>query len=184
MAHDGLAEIVEGAVELAGELLTDGVFDGQPRKRRRNRTWWVLGGIAVLALVLFLIFAAPAKARVLTVQQARQWDFPVLRFTCPLGGDSFRQPVAFPHFPLETFPDGSHMGDEWVDTQIPECPENGLLLLPDIAASEAQEGNREEGAPLLVYHTYTADELARLPALLASPEWQALAGQTRSLRAF
>lgn len=145
-----------------------------------RRPWrLLLGALAILGAV-----SAPTAARVLTAEQAQRMDIPVLTFTCPLGGATFRQPVGFPHFPLETFPDGSHMGDEWVDTQIPECPGNGLLLLPDIAASEARNAKREEDAPLLIYHTYTATELARLPALLASPEWQALAGQTRSLRAF
>lgn len=138
----------------------------------------------VLAALGAAMAASPAQARVFPAEQARQADIALHSFTCPLGGERWSQPTGFPHLELVTFPDGSHLGDEWVDTQIPECPENGLLLLPDQAASEAQERSRDEDAPLLVYHTYTADELARLPTLLASTQWQALAGQTRSLKAY
>lgn len=143
--------------------------------------------LAALAL-LALTPGGPAEAGEIDPAQAAhaQMGEPAQPFTCPLGGEQFQQVLAFPHYPLVTFPDGSHIGDQWIDTQIPECPGNGLLLLPAVAATEARDesGERGEGDPLLLYHTYTAEELAQLPALLADPEWQALRGQTRSLRAW
>lgn len=141
--------------------------------------------LAALAM-LSLTPGGPAMASELDPAQAMQMGEPAQAFTCPLGGEQFQQVLAFPHYPLETFPDGSHIGDQWIDTQIPECPGNGLLFLPDFAATEARDesGRRGEGEPLLVYHTYTAEELAQLPTLLADPEWQVLRGQTRSLRAW
>ena len=140
---------------------------------------------AALALVL-LTPGGQASAGVLDPAQAEQMELESSSFTCPLGGERFLQVVGFPHFPLETFPDGSHLGDQWVDMQIPECPDNGLLILPDLAATEVrdQTGQRGEQENLLVYYNYTPEELALLPGLMASPEWQGLLGQTRSLRAW
>lgn len=121
--------------------------------------------------------AAPVTGKTFDNQQARQWEFELREFTCPLGGKRFTQAVTHPHMPLARFPDGSHMGDEWVDQQIPECPDSKLLILPDFLASDA-------GTGLLAYHDYTAGELARLPALLGTEEWQAMLGETRTLRAY
>lgn len=130
-----------------------------------------------IAALLFATLPGSLAAKTFDNNQARQWEFELREFTCPIGGERFRQAVTHPHMALASFPDGSHMGDEWVDQQIPECPDNRLPILPDYAASE-------KGSGLLAYHEYTAEELAALPALLASAEWQALLGQTRTLRAY
>ena len=58
-------------------------------------------------------------------------------FVCPIGGATFEQDIAYPHLALVQFPDASHMGDEFVDAQIPECPGNGLLILPEFSAEPA-----------------------------------------------
>lgn len=131
----------------------------------------------VAAFGLAATLPGPAMADVLTEEQARRAELELRTFTCPLDGKAFRQTVQFPHFPLVTLPDGSHLGDQWVEMELPECPGNGLLILPDYGAGEAEDGG-------LTYYTYTEQDLARLPALLASPQWQALAGQTRQLRAY
>ena len=56
-----------------------------------------------------------------------------------------------------------------------------MPILPDYAAS--MEGE-DAGSGRLVYHTYTAEELARIPGLIASEEWTALLSQTRHQRAY
>ena len=97
-------------------------------------------------------------------------------FTCPLGGERFTQDVGYSTFPLVTFPDGSYPGDEGVDAEIPACPDNGLLILPDFEASaEAQR---------MVYSDYSADELTRLPALIADPAYRAAARDGRHIQAY
>ncbi|MEZ5692807.1 MAG: hypothetical protein R3D99_02960 [Altererythrobacter sp.] len=135
----------------------------------------------VCTLALMGAVAAPASAKALNPEQAKQWEFKPESFTCPLTGKRFKQVVTHPHFPLESYPDGSHPGDEWIDTQIPECPQDRVPILPDYAAS--MEGE-DAGSGRLVYHTYTAEELARIPGLIASEEWTALLSQTRHQRAY
>lgn len=90
-------------------------------------------------------------------------------FTCPLGGTQFTHNVAYSAFPLITLPDGSWLGDTQIGVQIPVCPDNGLVLLPDLAASAA------EGSQRILYYDYTPEEVAALPALIAEPEYRALA---------
>lgn len=90
-------------------------------------------------------------------------------FTCPLGGARFTHNVAYSAFPLITLPDGSWLGDTQIGVQIPVCPDNGLVLLPDLAASAA------EGSRRILYHSYTPEEIAALPALITDPEYRALA---------
>ncbi|WP_285712066.1 hypothetical protein [Erythrobacter oryzae] len=118
-----------------------------------------------------------AGAKTLSDRQIAQLELETVRFTCPLGGETFRQAVTHPHFPLDGFPDGSHLGDEWIDQVIPECPGNSLLILPDYAATP-------DGAVPPAYYSYRPADLERLPGLLASADWQALKGQTRTLRAY
>ncbi len=131
-----------------------------------------------LVLGVALIFPpSSAIAKTLSDAQIAQWEFEKLRFVCPLGGEKFKQAVTHPHLVLESFPDGSHPGDEWIDQVIPECPGNGLLILPDYAATP-------EGRVPPQYYTYSAADLQRLPGLLAGADWQALKGQTRSLRGY
>lgn len=99
-------------------------------------------------------------------------------FTCPLGGEVFRQDVGYPTYPLASFPDGSWLGDIAIGAQIPQCPGNGLVILPDFPAMEA------EGEQGMVYRDYTAAELARLPALIADPAYAALAADGRYAQAY
>lgn len=120
---------------------------------------------------------APTTAKTLSAAQVAQWEFEERLFTCPLGGETFKQAVSHPHLVLESFPDGSHPGDEWIDQLIPECPENGLLILPDYTATP-------EGQSPPEYLAYSATDLSRLPGLLTSADWLALEGQTRTLRGY
>lgn len=98
-------------------------------------------------------------------------------FACPISGTKFEQRVDHPHCPLVQFPDASHMGDEFIDTQIPECPDNKLLILPDFSV-EPPAGQT------LVYHEYGPSELQQLPGLLTSAEWAALLRASRHQRAY
>lgn len=133
--------------------------------------------VVVLAALGLGMSAQFAAAKAISVEEAKAWDLKPETFTCPIGGESFEQVVRHPHLVIAGLPDGSHLGDEWIDSQIPECPDNGALILPDFGATE-------EGSADLVYYQYSEPELARLPALLASEEWQALQQQTRTLRAY
>ena len=99
---------------------------------------------------------------------AKPAEFAVTAFTCPLGGKAFRQEVGYSAFPLYTLPDGSWLGDFQINVQIPVCPDNGLVLIPDFEAKDSSAQDR------LTYTAYSADELARLPALIADPAYAAL----------
>lgn len=90
------------------------------------------------------------------------------RFTCPVGGAAFAQDVGYAAFPLLTLPDGSWLGDTQIGVQVPVCPDNGLVLLPDLTRSAAEDGQT------ILYYDYTPDEIAALPALIADPEYRAL----------
>lgn len=104
--------------------------------------------------------------------------FDVRHFTCPLGGKPFDQDVGYFAFPLVTLPDGSWLGDNMIDAQIPVCPDNGLVLLPDYVASTAQ------GQFRIAFHVYTPAELARLPALIADPAYAAHKAEGRHAAAW
>jgi hypothetical protein len=131
---------------------------------------------SILALALACLGAASASARTLDNAQVKQLDLKLESFACPIGGKTFRQAVTYPSFPLITWPDGSQMGDEWIEMQLPECPDNHLLILPDYAKTSETER--------MTYRAYTRDELARLPALMADPEFAALSAATRQLRGY
>jgi hypothetical protein len=133
--------------------------------------------ISILALSLGCLGAASASARTFDDAQARQLGLKLESFTCPIGGKTFRQAVTYSEFPLFTWPDGSHMGDEWIEMQLPECPDNHLLILPDYAVEPSDSGRP-------TYRVYTREELSRLPALMADPEFAALAGATRQVRGY
>lgn len=130
------------------------------------------------AVAFGLAIAIPASAKVLDAERAKQWEFEAESFICPLTGTRFEQVVTHPHYPIESFPDGSHLGDEWIDTQIPECPDNGVPILPDYSAPA------DDGSGRLAYSSYSAEEIARLPALIASDDWAALLDDTRHLRSY
>jgi hypothetical protein len=132
------------------------------------RSWTAKLVVAMASLVAIASArAAPSDAPAAGPQQ----------FACPIGGAKFEQQVAHPHFPLVQFPDASHLGDEFIDAQLPECPDNGLLILPEFG-TEPADGSA------IAYHRYTDEELARLPALLADPSWKAIAGHSRHQRAY
>lgn len=133
--------------------------------------------IIAAAFALGLVGIVPASAKIMTAEQAKRFELKPEIFICPLTGKRFEQIVTHPHYPIESFPDGSHLGDEWIDMQIPECPDDRLLILPDYAASDQSSGK-------LAYHAYSANELAQLPGLIATAEWRELMGQTRHLRAY
>src|SRR5688500_7609394 len=119
---------------------------------------------------LLLLAAAPAPA-------AEPEGIDRREFTCPVGGKAFTQDVGYPTYPLVTFPDGSYPGDDLIDVQIPLCPDNGLVILPDYVAMQ------EPGTSAMIYSAYSAAELARLPALIADPAYRALAPDGRHVQA-
>jgi hypothetical protein len=101
-------------------------------------------------------------------------------FTCPLTGKAFKQDVGYNTFPLVTFPDGSYPGDEKVDAQLPVCPADGLILLPDFSPILSEE---QAMGDALIYPRYTRAELAKLPALIADPAYAALKADGRYAQA-
>ncbi len=98
-------------------------------------------------------------------------------FTCPVGGEHFTQEVGYSTFPLVTFPDGSYPGDEGTDAEIPVCPGNGLVLIPDFDAMN------QPGSDRVRYSDYSSAELAQLPALIADPAYSALKPDGRHIQA-
>lgn len=96
-------------------------------------------------------------------------------FTCPVGGETFRQDVEMMFYPLEGLPNGSSFGGQLSDRMVPVCPGNGLALAP------AYDGN--EGDPE-AFTDYTPEEIAKLPALIASAEYTAIAGEAAYLRLY
>ena len=110
-------------------------------------------------------FALPLLAASAAASPPQTFD--VRTFICPVGGKSFKQDVGYSAFPLITLPDGSWMGDHEIGAQVPVCPDNGLVLLPDLAASAKMSGR-------LAYSGYTPVERDRLPALIADAEYRAL----------
>lgn len=124
--------------------------------------------IRLAYLLLLSLIAAPLAA-----QTGESFD--KRAFTCPLGGEVFTQDVGYSAFPLITLPDGSWLGDTEIGAQIPICPGNGLVLLPDLAKSD---GNR------MAYGEYRVTDLARLPALIADPAYLALKPEGRYAQAY
>lgn len=127
-----------------------------------------LAGLLLLAVML-APFAVARDAE----------SFDPRSFTCPVGGKKFTQDVGYSSFPLITLPDGSWLGDTEIGAQIPLCPDNGLVLLPDLGKSAA-----EGGSDRILYSEYSAAEVDRLPALIADPDYRALAAQGRYAQAY
>ncbi|RNF83285.1 hypothetical protein [Montanilutibacter psychrotolerans] len=101
--------------------------------------------------------------------------FDVRQFVCPLSGETFSQDVGYAAMPLVQFADGSWLGDHLVDAQIPECPRDGLVLIPDYAnADQAQS---------LPYLEYSLDQLMQLHDLLGSDAYRKLRHSSRHERA-
>jgi hypothetical protein len=122
-----------------------------------------------------LAFSALVAGTALAAGAAAPAGLDVRDFTCPLGGAKFTQDVGYPALVLVQFPDGSWLGDHLIDAQIPECPGNGLVLLPDFDGPDESSD--------LTYRTYTAEQLARLPTLVADAEYAALRAKGRYERA-
>lgn len=129
----------------------------------------------VLRLILLFLLSA-TLAPVAAAQGDENLD--KRSFTCPLGGKTFTQEVGYSAFPLITLPDGSWLGDPMMDVQIPICPDNGLVILPDYAAMEASDEQR------MTYGDYSVAERARLPGLIADPAYLALKSDNRHAQAY
>jgi hypothetical protein len=104
--------------------------------------------------------------------------YDVREFTCPVGGKAFKQDVGYFVLSLVTFPDGSYPGDDRIDAQIPVCPDNGLVILPDY---EKMNATKSSG---MLYSDYSAAERAQLPALIADPAYAALKGDGRNIQGY
>lgn len=96
-------------------------------------------------------------------------------FTCPVGGEIFRQYVENMGYPLAGPPNGSTLGGNLSDIIVPECPSNGLVMVPKY--------DGEEGEPAAMAE-YSPEEIAKLPGLIASPEYKAMLGEARFLRLY
>lgn len=131
----------------------------------------------LFSMLLAAMFTAPAEAR--KDPDGKEVDFDKREFTCPLGGKKFMQDVGYFSFPLITMPDGSWLGDIEIGVQIPVCPDNGLVLIPDLEKSlSGEESDR------ILYADYSAAERAQLPALIADPEYAALKADGRYAQAY
>jgi hypothetical protein len=128
------------------------------------------------ATVLALLVAAALSTRAAAAPASASIDR--RHFVCPVGGASFDQDVGYSAFPLVTLPDGSWLGDSLIDVQIPSCPDNGLVILPDYDAIA------RAGDDAMAYHGYTPDEIARLPALIADPAYVSLKAEGRHAQAY
>lgn len=115
------------------------------------------------------LLIAPAVHSVAAAQSAGQKGKDgSTEFVCPVGGETFRQNVEMIYFPLESLPNGSNPGGQMSDIMVPICPGNGLVLVPK---HDGDEDEPEAFAP------YTADELTKLPALIASADYKALSDE-------
>lgn len=126
----------------------------------------------IFACFLALSVASPLAAQ--DAEGAATDDF-VQTFTCPVGGKTFRQRVDVGGYPLLSLPNGSTPGGEFSDNGVPECPDNGLVLPPKY---DGEEGNPEAFAP------YSAEEIAKLPTLIGSPDYRALGQEARYVRLY
>ncbi len=97
------------------------------------------------------------------------------QFICPVGGEEFQQFVDIAYYPLEGLPNGSSPGGNISDIMVPVCPSNGLAMVP---AYDGESGAAE------AMTAYTPEELTKLPALIASPEYKALAAEAKYLRLY
>jgi hypothetical protein len=86
------------------------------------------------------------------------------RMTCPIGGGSFDFATTTSYSSWGARPDGRPFGSWHFPLDLPECPDNGLVI----------------------YDRFSGADLARLEPLIASPEYQALrrSGDTTYYRAY
>jgi hypothetical protein len=142
------------------------------------RFFWVW----MVALCAMLALAAPALAFVVQAEAAESEtsetaasEYGPKRFMCPVGGEQFEQNVGWIGYPLAARPDGGVLGSELTDMMIPECPGNGLVMVPK---HDGEADDEDAFAP------YSSEELAMLPALAASPEYQELRKEARYYRLY
>lgn len=121
-----------------------------------------------------LLLLAPSLALAQTASEEKSEGFHVMEFTCPLGGEKFKQDVGYYSLPMVRFADGSWLGDVGIDAQIPKCPNNALVLVPDYDRMSGSE---------LAYTRLTPAQTAKLGALVDDPAYRALAAKTKHERA-
>lgn len=125
----------------------------------------LIGLLALATLVPWASRGAPSDVA----------TFDIREFVCPLTGETFTQDVGYAAMPLVQFADGSWLGDHLVDAQIPECPRDGLVLIPDYEnADQAQS---------LPYREYSLDQLMQLHDLIESDAYRKLRRSSRHERA-
>jgi hypothetical protein len=129
-------------------------------------------------IVALLAFAARGPHLAVAAPDGSSTPLDLRHFVCPVGGKAFDQDVGYSAFPLITLPDGSWLGDSLIDVQIPSCPDNGLVILPDYDAIAGAGDNS------MAYHSYTPDEIGRLPALIADPAYVSLRADGRHAQAY
>lgn len=117
----------------------------------------------ILAFIMLLALVGTASAK----KAEAPVEYDKRSFTCPVGGKSFTQKVGYSSFPLITLTDGSWLGDQEIGVQVPVCPDNGALLLPDFEEMTEDDPNNVD------YVSYSAADLAKLPGLIANPEYLA-----------
>jgi hypothetical protein len=110
--------------------------------------------IGYAAALLVVLPAVPAPAGTPTTQ----------RMTCPIGGGAFNFATTASYSTWGARPDGRPFGSWHFPLDLPECPDNGLV----------------------VYDQFNEADLARLRPLVASAEYQALrrSGDTPYYRAY
>ncbi|MFZ1566933.1 hypothetical protein [Sphingorhabdus sp.] len=135
----------------------------------------LLIGITLVRLALLVLPASPAFATEDAATNANSVVEHRGVFTCPVGGEEFYQNVEMNYFPLESLPNGSNPGGQLSDIMVPICPGNGLVLAPKY---DGNDGDPE------AFADYSPEELAKLPALIASKDYKALSGEANYLKLY
>ena len=98
-------------------------------------------------------FLWPCLALLIAAPGAAQAGMPMkVKETCAVGGERFTYITTPSYTTFGARPDGKPYGSWTFPMELPVCPKNGLVM----------------------YREFSKDELARLPALIASPEYVAL----------
>ncbi len=124
-------------------------------------------------LALLLLLASPLALAQVAPEEKFE-GFNVMNFTCPLGGAKFKQDVGYYALPIVQFADGSWLGDIGIDAQIPKCPDNALVLVPNYERMSDSA---------LTYTEFTPAQKAKLGSLVDDPAYRALATKTKHERA-
>lgn len=133
--------------------------------------------MAIWRFALFIAMILAGSPLLLAAQEISSPadDYGPKKFTCLVDGEQFEQNVSWIGYPLEARPDGGTLGSEFTDMMVPECPGNGLVMVPK------HDGEAEDPQ---AFAPYSDAEIARLPALVASPEYQALRKEARFYRLY